>query len=604
MNKKNLALNPNTNNINLIDFLKIQKENSPQERFSINDYLENTLGYKTSYSSITDKNRKKVSLYDVLNDFQQKIEKDNNFFLDINIVELFKDYIDFENTNINISFSTNTTQDQEEILSKLPSCKKRLNINWLQLYSANNLDWISKLDNIEIFENSLASEDIFSISTEEFLDRFKTFKKYIPNHTIDLEDYNYFIKHTQSICRLQDFDNLKQKEHWLEDNQYPKPVITLLISPYELDDLTQNKLSSYSNSDSYNFQISLPSKCDLCLEDLRNIEKLQQLGAKSDFQDKTKQLYTNTFSEVDENSLEKFNISEIVIGSKENSNASILSPSQYKILRYTLDSIVSDIEPSLPEQDKFKAVYSKLAHMITYDYEAIDEKTEYAKENANKCRNTENALLCGKAVCAGYAETLKQALSLVNIESHYISSQPDSDNDTHAYNIVKINGNWYNADLTWDYEYIRNKTSPKYCLKSDKDFKKTSKDNKPSHTPKENLEFSCDKSLDIYPEYKKSHFLTNVKIVSNLILQATQKKLHSLKNNLFKDKDNLSLQQPNTTPSISDNKKEFKVKLKEGTPSQEEQHKYIENLTFSTNTKQTKNKNKNENENEKTNESK
>ena len=49
MNKKNLALNPNTNNINLIDFLKIQKEKSPQEKFSINDYLENTLGYKKNH---------------------------------------------------------------------------------------------------------------------------------------------------------------------------------------------------------------------------------------------------------------------------------------------------------------------------------------------------------------------------------------------------------------------------------------------------------------------------------------------------------------------------------------------------------------------------
>lgn len=58
------------------------------------------------------------------------------------------------------------------------------------------------------------------------------------------------------------------------------------------------------------------------------------------------------------------------------------------------------------------------------------------------------ALTQGKAVCNGYAEAMELLLLCSNVESYMVVGSADG--ESHAWNIVKIDGEWYHVDATWD----------------------------------------------------------------------------------------------------------------------------------------------------------
>ena len=60
------------------------------------------------------------------------------------------------------------------------------------------------------------------------------------------------------------------------------------------------------------------------------------------------------------------------------------------------------------------------------------------------CGTAYDALVLGKAKCAGYADAFLHMAQACGLEAKYILS------DTHAWNLVKLNGNWYHVDVTWE----------------------------------------------------------------------------------------------------------------------------------------------------------
>ncbi len=58
------------------------------------------------------------------------------------------------------------------------------------------------------------------------------------------------------------------------------------------------------------------------------------------------------------------------------------------------------------------------------------------------------ALLHGTAVCNGYAEAMELLLLCSGVETYMAVGM--TDDGTHAWNIVNIDGDWYHVDTTWD----------------------------------------------------------------------------------------------------------------------------------------------------------
>ena len=128
-----------------------------------------------------------------------------------------------------------------------------------------------------------------------------------------------------------------------------------------------------------------------------------------------------------------------------------------------LDSLLKGIKgKKKTDLDKFMLVYAKLAHRVSYDLNCIGQE-----ENQDMLI-LENELEKGKTNSAGYSELLNKCLERVDIESKSIHGKLDD--SKHSYNQVKLDGKWYNTDLSIDRENILEGRSLKYTLKSDKEF--------------------------------------------------------------------------------------------------------------------------------------
>ena len=80
--------------------------------------------------------------------------------------------------------------------------------------------------------------------------------------------------------------------------------------------------------------------------------------------------------------------------------------------------------------------------LFLHDY--ICQSFEYDTEL--KSDNIYTMIKSGRATCEGYTDMYMAILRECGIESHFVAS----DTISHIWNYVKIDGEWYHVDLTWD----------------------------------------------------------------------------------------------------------------------------------------------------------
>lgn len=110
------------------------------------------------------------------------------------------------------------------------------------------------------------------------------------------------------------------------------------------------------------------------------------------------------------------------------------------------DALGSDIE-------KEKYIHDALAEMAAYDMNAPYNQVAYS------------AIENGRTVCAGYARAFQMLMIELGIPCYYCTGYAG---EAHAWNIVLLDGKYYNVDLTWDdtdpmtYDYF-NKTDAEFA---------------------------------------------------------------------------------------------------------------------------------------------
>lgn len=145
----------------------------------------------------------------------------------------------------------------------------------------------------------------------------------------------------------------------------------------------------------------------------------------------------------------------------------------YKTCRKKINEIVEGINLQTnqenPDREKyiFGQVIKRLANDIGYDYE-LEEKEkngEARNDESENARNLVGGLINGTCVCVGIAETARNVFACCGIECINVGG------DEHMWNEIKLDGEWFNMDLTWDKDRIIKMEQPQYLLKSDEDFK-------------------------------------------------------------------------------------------------------------------------------------
>ncbi len=118
-----------------------------------------------------------------------------------------------------------------------------------------------------------------------------------------------------------------------------------------------------------------------------------------------------------------------------------------------LNSAVNKVVEKMEGMNEFeKALYAHdyISRNGEYDYELL----KYMK--ANDCRLPDDVynekyseysmLVNGTGVCGSYALAYRAVLNATGMECLYLSSEALN----HAWNLVKVDGNWYHVDVCWD----------------------------------------------------------------------------------------------------------------------------------------------------------
>lgn len=87
-------------------------------------------------------------------------------------------------------------------------------------------------------------------------------------------------------------------------------------------------------------------------------------------------------------------------------------------------------------------------------HDALVANCSYSDSEDNLYKRSVYGVLCGgSAACEGYAKTAKYLLDRLSIPCYVVvgeSTPPGAQTQSHMWNIVRIDGEWYHLDLTWD----------------------------------------------------------------------------------------------------------------------------------------------------------
>lgn len=97
--------------------------------------------------------------------------------------------------------------------------------------------------------------------------------------------------------------------------------------------------------------------------------------------------------------------------------------------------IMEQLTPDMDDYDKLKFFHDYLILNCENDTESPYSDTIYG------------ALVQKKALCEGYAKAYSYLCNLAGIENVIVTGQA---NVPHMWNMVKLGGNWYHVDVTWD----------------------------------------------------------------------------------------------------------------------------------------------------------
>ncbi|MBR2888896.1 MAG: hypothetical protein IKC09_01310 [Oscillospiraceae bacterium] len=121
------------------------------------------------------------------------------------------------------------------------------------------------------------------------------------------------------------------------------------------------------------------------------------------------------------------------------------------------DRLLARVTPDMGDFDVALLMYELLAEEMDYDSLALDRQKRRWKElekrniqdtTPDDLRSIYGALVQKKAVCAGYAVAYQHLMQKLGIECIYVRGNC-TEGGSHAWNIVKLEGEYYHVDVTW-----------------------------------------------------------------------------------------------------------------------------------------------------------
>ena len=125
-----------------------------------------------------------------------------------------------------------------------------------------------------------------------------------------------------------------------------------------------------------------------------------------------------------------------------------LAPEDQAILDICREVIETAVPSGGSEYDKELAVHDWMIEHAGYDNNRLSQLPDF-EENPNN-DNPYGFLADGKGICLGYTTTFQLFMDLLGIECITVEGAAFGGTEEHAWNQVRLDGEWYCVDTTWD----------------------------------------------------------------------------------------------------------------------------------------------------------
>lgn len=239
------------------------------------------------------------------------------------------------------------------------------------------------------------------------------------------EDITNYV--TNNIVKQEKVEKLKYNDYAKkQDYKYVSIVSDLKInSKNEIKDIFYTVLDSGED----NYSIYCDTNYKDCTKDVEEF-----------FDDK------DTLSEINNfvhpyNSFKNIKISVTNYGKITLDITHIYNEDEISVVNDQIDTFIKEnITNSMNDEEKIKVFHDYIINNTKFDTEI-----ENSSDRLNSTSYTAYGLLINhKAICGGYTDTMAIYLNKLNIPNYRIST------NEHVWNLVYLNNNWLNLDVTWD----------------------------------------------------------------------------------------------------------------------------------------------------------
>ena len=122
------------------------------------------------------------------------------------------------------------------------------------------------------------------------------------------------------------------------------------------------------------------------------------------------------------------------------------SSKRHQEIEASLKPFMDTVTDKMSDYELVLRIYENIIRLVDYDTIGLERQKKYSPVTSDKpddLRSIYGVFVNKKAVCAGYAKATQYLLNLCGIECVYVTS------DTHAWNLVKLEGAYYHLDTTW-----------------------------------------------------------------------------------------------------------------------------------------------------------
>lgn len=139
---------------------------------------------------------------------------------------------------------------------------------------------------------------------------------------------------------------------------------------------------------------------------------------------------------------------EAVLQAYRSGDSSSLSEMNRSILDAAKDVIASEIRDDMSDCEKELAIHDFITGWSRFDYSVFGRS---AADGFTDGSDTPYGVLIDQsAMCHGYSSTFQLFMDMLDIECMTVFGIPGSNGVEHSWNMVKLDGEWYQVDCAWD----------------------------------------------------------------------------------------------------------------------------------------------------------